>query len=466
MEDWERVFAAMALGGRTSGGVMETPVRRSGAVAALGLARRGEARFRSASPALSLVNGELPPQSPHFADISAREITEYRRTVRQYQSSRGTGGGGSGLRVPSDQAAAAGLLGDEMPPQSPLFADVPRCDIEGHRETIRKAKLARRNTTTAHQTAQSPTADPVAVSPRRISAAVERPRLVRALTQQDPSMTQQDSFRTPSRPSGRAGLLWTDADADDWILSQEPPVSPLFADYHSQRAEQQQQQQWRLRATSDVRVPDSSALLRAVGDAVAADLVRPGEIGELDGDHDRWFQVDVHSLFASPFSARSEPRVTVREVAVYDQASAPLVAVDADDPDVLAALERYLTLLSRRAGGSAAGAGAGRRRPTSLRVPSCNRLPPEIIDFHTPALSFMVRSKAGGGRVRRPIDRRVRAVDLEAMVEAYLPHVYAELDAAGSSVTPSPLSADGRGMYTRSPSESSIATLADPPSPA
>ncbi|KAJ1726231.1 hypothetical protein LPJ61_005331, partial [Coemansia biformis] len=273
---------------------------------------------------------------------------------------------------------------------------------------------------------------------------------------------------------GYIDSLWTTAeapalDADDWILSQEPPRSPLFADYHSEKAA------LRRRATSDVRPPDSAALLKAVGEAVAADLVRPGEIGDLDGDHERWFQVDVHSLFTSPFSAASEPKVTVREVPVYDKTSAPMVAVDADDTDVLSALERYLTLLSLKAraqpvGGSPASRHA-KQRPTSLRVPSRSKLPPDIIDFHIPALSFMVRSKSAGNCTRGGADRRVRAVDLEAMVEAYLPHVYAELDTTGGSSSsrccaaqsPSPPLADPPGAFVRSPSESSVATLSETP---
>ncbi|KAJ2709317.1 hypothetical protein H4R19_004314, partial [Coemansia spiralis] len=282
MEDWERMFAALSLS--DGGGVLETPVRRSGPAAALGLARRGEARFRSASPALSLLNGEQPPQSPHFADISAWDLAEYRRTVRQYRVSRGSGSGGSGS---GSELAVPGLLGNEMPPQSPLFADVPRRDIEGYRETIRKAKLARRNTMAAQRSAHQPpmAADPVYASLRKTSVAVERHSLAGALAYPG----------SPSPAGSTVDGWWTEPVDDDWIMSQEPPRSPLFADYHSERAEQ------RLRAASDVRSSCSSKLLKAVGDAVAADLVRPGEIGELDGDHERWFQVDVHSLFASPF---------------------------------------------------------------------------------------------------------------------------------------------------------------------
>ncbi|KAJ2794724.1 hypothetical protein H4R20_006129, partial [Coemansia guatemalensis] len=182
---------------------------------------------------------------------------------------------------------------------------------------------------------------------------------------------------------------------------------------------------------------------------------------EHEDSRERWFQVDVHSLFASPFRTAAEPRVTVREMAAYDHASAPLVAVDADDGDVLEALARYLALLALRARTVPAGGGAAgtAQRPTGLRVPSCSRLPPDLIDFHTPALSFMVRSvgrKDSKARSTQPSDKRVRAVDLEAMVEAYLPHVYAELDVDYATLeTPAALA--------RSPSTSSAATLADPP---
>ncbi|KAJ2825510.1 hypothetical protein IWW50_002817 [Coemansia erecta] len=257
----------------------------------------------------------------------------------------------------------------------------------------------------------------------------------------------------------------------------------MFAAYHSEQAVK------RRRAQSSGPPPDSNVLFRALETAVTS------------GSQERWFQVDVHSLFASPFSSALEPKVTVREVAQYDRASSPLVAVDADDPDVLSALERYLSLLSLTKNSpniatTTTTTAGKRRRPTSMRVPSRSKLPPDIIDFHTPALSFMVRSKGSATDMRSQSDRRVRAVDLEAMVEAYLPHVYAELDdgpsscparsatvtgepdfkrsatvtgepdfkrsamVTGESVAKRPAEAE----FTRSPSESSVATLAEPQS--
>ncbi|KAJ2079936.1 hypothetical protein H4R24_003432 [Coemansia sp. RSA 988] len=296
---------------------------------------------------------------------------------------------------------------------------------------------------------------------RKPSTALPRPSLAGMLGLQ---VQGSGAFESPSKLGGpNANLVPDDSsDSNDWILNQEPPQSPLFAEYHKERAELQRR-----------------------AEAMAAELVQPGEIGELederpmewfkehsgaaersgvaehDGKRDRWFQIDVHSLFASPFRTAAEPRVTVREMSAYDEASAPLVAVDADDGDVLEALSRYLSLLALRARAGSADDGATRstQRPTGLRVPSCSRLPPDLIDFHTPALSFMVRSvgrKDNKTRSTQPSDKRVRAVDLEAMVEAYLPHVYAELDVDYATL-------EVPAALARSPSTSSAATLADPP---
>ncbi|KAJ1840316.1 hypothetical protein LPJ70_004706, partial [Coemansia sp. RSA 2708] len=378
-------------------------------------------------PASSLLEDEMPPQSPLFATVPARELAGYHESMQQLRKTR---------RNTMTEVQRKGswdderrLLEDEMPPQSPFFGDK---DLAGYHESMRRLRQARRSTLGAQRaTWCSPSAEPMFATARKPSVTLPRPSLSGML-----SMWSQEQFESPSKRGGDADALvdsGRDSSDDDWIFNQQPPQSPLFASYHSERA----------------RAPDPSTLFRTAGPAGCGDML------------ERWFQVDVQSLFAAPFGSDAVPKVCVREVAACDASA--LVAVDADDPDVLAALASYLSLLSLRKNRQRGGA-AARGRPTSLRVPSRSRLPPEIIDFHTPALSFMVRSKARSGPdAHTPPDWRVRAVDLEAMVEAYLPHVYAEVDAPGTRPARSASMPLAPGALTRSPSESSVATLAEPP---
>ncbi|KAJ2608369.1 hypothetical protein H4S08_004477 [Coemansia sp. RSA 1365] len=406
---------------------------------------------------LPLLDDEMPPQSPFFADISPQDIIECRETMRRYWTPRQ-----NFSKYTSEKNDTSNeLLEDEMPPHSPFFSDVSAQDIANYRETIRQARASFSCTTTRQRSTWcAPKTEPLFPTLRKPSTALPRPSLAGML-----GLQTQDSgaFDSPSKLSGPSASLVpdNDADSDDWILNQEPPQSPLFADYHKERAE-----------------------LKRRAEAMAAELVQPGEIGDLEDDEptvlferdkvaerssvvehgdkrERWFQVDVHSLFASPFRTPAEPRVTVREMKAYDRTSAPLVAVDANDCDVLDALARYLALLALQARTvpSENGDTHTAQRPTSLRVPSCSKLPPDLIDFHTPALSFVVRSvgrRDGKARNTFPADKCVRAVDLEAMVEAYLPHVYAELDVDYATL-------EVPAALARSPSTSSAATLADPP---
>ncbi|KAJ2161166.1 hypothetical protein GGF46_001678 [Coemansia sp. RSA 552] len=425
---------------------------------------------RTESP--GLLENEDPPQSPLFAGISSEAFAQYDESMRRLRKSRRN----TMHQMSPTQQPSTEFLGGEMPPPSPFFADVSSSEIAEVRESIRQAKISRRNTLTGQRSTWCAvdSVEPRSASTRRAAAAsssLARPSLTGMLG------LWQPWDESPTK-RGTSTRLFSDSEGTgDWIFNQEPPKSPLFAAYHSEKAEE------RRRTLADIPplLPpphNPSALIRAVEDA-ANDLVRPGEIGDLE-DFDlqeRWFQVDVHSLFQSPFSSGAEPKVTVREIIVHkDNGAMPLAAVDANDPDLLPALERYLSLLtlksrseqkpeSVKAEAEEKGCKYMQRRPTRLRIPSRSRLPPDIIDFHTPALSFMVRSKGNSlGRdsgCGPPADRRVRAVDLEAMVEAYLPHVYAEMDP--DATKPSSVRHDS-GEFTRSPSESSIATLADPSS--
>ncbi|KAJ2655607.1 hypothetical protein IW148_005976 [Coemansia sp. RSA 1199] len=398
---------------------------------------------RENSTASSLLEDEMPPQSPLFATMPPRAIVEYNESVQLLRKSR-------------RNTMTSGLIEDEMPPASPFFAEMPTQAIDEYHESIRRLRNSRRNTLGAQRaTWCAPSTEAAFASTSKPSTTLPRSSLTGMLTMwsQNPHW---NSFESPSKRRGEIPSLVptkiTPAkinDNDDWIFNQEPPQSPLFAAYHSEQADKR-------RAQASGLPPDSSALFRAL-ETAANDTTQA---------HERWFQVDVHSLFASPFSSALEPRVTVREVAQYDNASSPLVAVDADDPDVLSSLERYMSLLSLK-NNTVDSAGSvkkhSRSRSTKLRIPSCSKMPPDIIDFHTPALSFMVRSKSSSQGASVVPDRQVRAVDLEAMVEAYLPHVYAELDAPGTRPARA-TTLPNDTAFTRSPSESSVATLAEPPS--
>ncbi|KAJ2501041.1 hypothetical protein GGH96_002262 [Coemansia sp. RSA 1972] len=392
------------------------------------------------STASSLLEDELPPQSPLFATMPPRAIDEYNESVQQLRKSR-------------RNTMTSGLIEDEMPPASPFFAEMPTRAIDEYHESIRRLRNSRRNTLGAQRaTWCAPSTETAFALTSKPSTTLPRSSLTGMLSKWSQN-SHWNSYESPSKRRGEIPSLVpmqitpANNNSDDWIFNQEPPQSPLFAAYHSEQADKR-------RAQASGLPPDSSALFRAL-ETAANDTAQA---------HERWFQVDVHSLFASPFSSALEPRVTVREVARYDNASSPLVAVDADDPDVLSSLERYMSLLSLKNNtvGTNSAKKHTRSQSTKLRIPSSSKMPPDIIDFHTPALSFMVRSKSSQG-ASIVHDRQVRAVDLEAMVEAYLPHVYAELDAPGSRPARATALPNDAG-FTRSPSESSVATLAELPS--
>ncbi|KAJ2794725.1 hypothetical protein H4R20_006130 [Coemansia guatemalensis] len=100
-----------------------------------------EGNGRSESPALSLFSGEMPPKSPQFEDVSAQDIFDCRETMRRYRTTR------PGVRKYSwkenGEESPVPLLEDEMPPQSPFFADISAQDIAECRETVRRYRTAR-----------------------------------------------------------------------------------------------------------------------------------------------------------------------------------------------------------------------------------------------------------------------------------------------------------------------------------
>ncbi|KAJ1739836.1 hypothetical protein LPJ68_004312 [Coemansia sp. RSA 1086] len=389
----------------------------------------------------ALLENEMPPSSPLFASVPQRDLVDYNQSMQQLRRTRRR-------TMESCSAGDQAMLEDETPPpSSPFFADIPANDLAHYHRSMRRLRSERRNTLGAQRaTWCSPPTDYSTGSTHRPAATLPRPSLTGMLNM----WSQSTPWDSPSKQLGDTACLVARSDSEDdedWLLHQQPPQSPLFADYHSERPIRRQH------AHLSAPPPDCSALQSVISGT-----------GN-DETADRWFQVDVHSLFASPFESPSQPKVTVKEVAVDQANASSLLAVDADDPDVLPALKRYLTVLSLKKNP----AGTDSSRPTSIRVPSQSKLPPEIIDFHTPALSFMVRSKSRLKEGLGSRDARVRAVDLEAMVEAYLPRVYSELNHPLAPLPParsSSMPADSGSEMPRSPSESSVATLAEQSQPA
>ncbi|KAJ2740949.1 hypothetical protein GGI20_005517 [Coemansia sp. BCRC 34301] len=281
-------------------------------------------------------------------------------------------------------------LGAEMPPVSPFFARIRPSDIDDVRETVRRASITRRTrrrNTLAEQRSTwcSPVSEESFASLRQLAATPVRASMAETLPGWQPS-----SIRCPETFA---------VSSDDWLINQEPPMSPLFADEN------------RLAAERRKCVPQRA---------------------------DRWYQVNVHSLFSSPFVTR-RPSIAVTELSGLGSKPA-----DPSDPDVKHALRRYplaLAIGAQRSQKQAA--------PTRIRMPSQRRTSPTDSLLSAPAVSFTVCSNSGS-------DRAVRAVDVEAMGAAYLPHVHRLLDEP--IATPAE---EVAGNCLRTPSESSTATLAD-----
>ncbi|KAJ2351799.1 hypothetical protein GGH92_001632 [Coemansia sp. RSA 2673] len=331
-------------------------------------------------------------------------------------------------------------LGSEMPPVSPFFARIRPSDIDDVRETVKRASISRRRNTLAGSSEQrsswsSPVCEQSFTSLRQSTAATTptRASLAGTLTGWQPSSTGRWSSFYPappeSRQANRSESLSSIDSADDWLMNQEPPISPLFADENRLAAERRK----------SVSIAES---------LLSSSTCKPEESLKVPERPPRWYKVDVHSLFSSPLAAISgRPRVAITDLS---DSSKP---VDPNDPDVQRALRRYplaLALTSRQQKNQPTAA-----TPTRIRVPSQRQPSPTAPVLSTPTLSFTISTDGTG-------DRPVRSVDVEAMTAAYLPQVHALLndpDACSAA-----LLVDGAPFANsnlRTPSESSTATLTD-----
>ncbi|KAJ2449415.1 hypothetical protein EV183_004900 [Coemansia sp. RSA 2336] len=207
--------------------------------------------------------------------------------------------------------------------------------------------------------------------------------------------------KTPARASLAAVLDgWAEdkCSASEWLSSQQPPSG---ADESLAQA-----------------TPDPAA-------AAGLPTEPPGP---------RWFRVQVHSLFASEAT-----HVSVAELSDTASTTSSQTAVEDDCADLQTALAEHPAVLQSLKAPCEKHARSRLRPPTRLAT---QRLQPR---FALPALEFAVSSsKAAAGS-----DQAVQSVDVEAMVAAYLPHVYAKVHGIAE------------GARERTESESSARTLAD-----
>ncbi|KAJ1730854.1 hypothetical protein LPJ72_004259 [Coemansia sp. Benny D160-2] len=386
-----------------------------------------------------------------------------------------------------DIAMPTGLLDSELPPVSPFFSRITPSDIEEAKETVRRASVSRRNTVGGNShgrgvswcspsTAVDSSSSPVQQQHnQQNSGTPTRASIAGTLASWVPpdhhhQLWDPHALESPANRRGQARRhsTWhfgegeggspssTGSGADDaceWLKDQEPPLSPLFSSYYA-----------------DKRKKIAAAVL-ATTTATKAASKDQKEQGSPSYSFGRLFKVDVYTLFSSPLQSasantRKRPRVVVREFVGgkegegegEETANTPhLVPVDSSDPDVLIAVKRYLSTLvpfGRKPANKQTTSLSGTRMaaPSKLIIngggsgSSCTT---------EPAVSFIVSSNtddgaAGGNSVS---DKAVRSVDVEAMVEAYLPRVYALLDADPDACRSCPT--------TVASNNSSMATLTD-----
>ncbi|KAJ2393413.1 hypothetical protein H4S02_000214 [Coemansia sp. RSA 2611] len=138
-------------------------------------------------------------------------------------------------------------LGHEMPPVSPFFARIRPSDIEDVRETVKRASISRRRNTLAGSSEQlaswnSHTGEQSYASLRlgTATATPTRISLNSTLAGWQPGSTGRWSSFFPLPESREANLsesLSSLGSAEDWLMNQEPPISPLFADENRMAAE-------------------------------------------------------------------------------------------------------------------------------------------------------------------------------------------------------------------------------------
>ncbi|KAJ1807432.1 hypothetical protein LPJ75_004804, partial [Coemansia sp. RSA 2598] len=325
------------------------------------------------------------------------------------------------------QDSPAMSLEEEMPPLSPFFSRIPDSDILEARDAVRRASVSRRNTLSsqpetpgsihhrlhAHAQKQRDTwcvPPPLALAGtgegqkqpgvQRYSARMSLSGAMDRWTAMAPAATPWKDFDTPHQQQqqqrGREDplslfALETALEEVEWLVNQEPPMSPIFDGYEFS--------------------PNAGS-------------VKLEEIHK----RNRYFQVDVYSLL-SPHAAsarktassnNSRFRVVVGEIS---NGRLSEVMDAADDPDVQLALRHHPWVLHqlRRCSMKAAESGA---KQTAMRMPT--RLRTHTLCTSRRCIRPVLSFTASSSRAVRS-DRCVRAINVDSMVAAYLPRIHALL---------------------------------------
>ncbi|KAJ2880189.1 hypothetical protein FB639_002891, partial [Coemansia asiatica] len=394
-----------------------------------------------------------------LADSPVRKPATKREPLLRMPSLQSSESNESIMLLKTDSPAMS--LDEEMPPLSPFFSRIPDSDILEARDAVRRASVSRRNTlntqpdtpSSIHYRLQAHTQQQQQQQRQRETWCAPPPKLPQPpqpllqqqpLTLRDtpetrqrpgmqrysarmslsgamdrwaalsPSAASQSEFETPSKQRQNREdplslfALESALEEVEWLVNQKPPMSPIFDGYEFSPN------------TISVKLENIEK-------------------------RNRYFQVDVYSLHLSHTAIKNtcsssssrnnengsskriggnghQSRVVVREV--VDGRLSDLLD-PADDPDVQMALRHYPWVLRQLQRSSSKRAEETSTKQTAMRVPT--RLRTQTLcanyryshKFSRPILSFTASS---GRNVRS--DKKVRAIDIDSMVEAYLSHIH------------------------------------------
>ncbi|KAJ1900406.1 hypothetical protein LPJ66_001491 [Kickxella alabastrina] len=319
------------------------------------------------------------------------------------------------------------MLDAEMPPVSPFFSRISAKDIVVARETVQRARLTRRNTFGLYTTVEEPQVQSRSkqrdtwCAPNRESIYASNGQINSAAPTRMSLLGPMDRW---AALASNASLSLDEEGPEEWLGNQEPPISPHF--------------------TGPSSLARNQAIIKT-----PARSIQPAR--------ERTFKVDVYSPFSSPLNSKALPRVTISEF-VRGEFGHTLVEVEdfGSDSDVRRALRGYPWILSlcslqrqRQQQHNEQSLAASR-----LRLPSRCQHSPALGGFGLtrPTMSFMV---SNASTVKLVSDSNVRAIDIEAMVEAYLPTIHALLQP--TETIDEDLESDSNHECT--PSESSSFTI-------
>ncbi|KAI7823088.1 hypothetical protein BX661DRAFT_200194 [Kickxella alabastrina] len=305
-------------------------------------------------------------------------------------------------------------LDEEMPPVSPFFTRISEHEITKARAVVRRASTSRRNTVTMHSDYGQSLHQRLQQRGTWCSPDINT-MFAGPLDRWTALSPTMSSWGPLDAPAKHADDMAGSLESAEWLGNQEPPMSPIFAAYRSPP---------RLRK-------------------------------------ERRFLVNIHSLFSSPLGDKAQPQLIVREFPEGGE------AVDIGDPDVRQALRHHPWVL--KLGGSQRKATPA---ATRLRLPT-RRPPVAARGLGAPTVSFVASNKSSFVYS----DRCVRAIDIDAMVKAYLPSVHQLLtgedpedvslsESCTATVSSTPAYAESHGLAEPSPNmlsrRSDIGTRPDP----